>query len=76
MVKGTVVRIPIHLLLFLQLVGGGKVVKKLAIHLHEGLQDVVDERHDSSEEEKEKHPEALPGMTHDSLHGLLFLIRH
>lgn len=39
----TVVRIPTNLLLFLYLVGGSKVIKKLAIHLHKGLQDVVNE---------------------------------
>lgn len=33
-------------LLFLHFVGGSEVIKQLAVHLHEGLQDVVDERHD------------------------------
>lgn len=54
---------PTNLLLFLDLVGGSKVVKKLAIHLHKGLQDVVDKRHNSSDEEKVRHPIALFIMT-------------
>lgn len=33
-------------LLFLHFVGGGEVIKQFAVHLHEGLQHVVDQRHD------------------------------
>lgn len=35
-----------HSLLFLHFVGGSEVIKQLAVHLHEGLQHVVDQRHD------------------------------
>lgn len=37
-------------LLFLHLVGGSKVIKEFAIHLHKRLQNVVNEGHNSSRE--------------------------
>lgn len=38
-----------HSLLFLHFVGGSEVIKQLAVHLHEGLQHVVDQGHDGPE---------------------------
>lgn len=40
-------------LLFLHFVGGSEVIKQLAVHLHEGLQHVVDQRHDGPVEDNE-----------------------
>lgn len=34
-----------YLLLFLHFVGGSEVIKQFAVHLHEGLKHVVDQRH-------------------------------
>lgn len=33
-----------HLLLFLHLVGSRKFIKEFPVHLHEGLEDIVDQR--------------------------------
>ena len=39
-------------LLFLHFVGGSEVIKQVAVHLHEGLQHIVDQRHDGPGEGK------------------------
>lgn len=39
---------PQHSLLLFQLVGGCELIKQLPIHLHEGLEHVVDQRYDGS----------------------------
>lgn len=40
-------------LLLFQLVGGCELIKQLPIHLHEGLEHVVDQGHDGSDTEEE-----------------------
>lgn len=40
-------------LLFLHLIRGSEVIKEFTVHLHKGLQDVVDKRHNCSKEETE-----------------------
>lgn len=52
-----------HSLLLLHFVGGGEVIKQFAVHLHEGLQHVVDQRHDGpdrdTDNKSEHHGETL-----------------
>ena len=39
----------LYSLLFLQLVGGRKLIEQLSIHLHESLEYIVDQRNDGSD---------------------------
>lgn len=39
---------PQHSLLLFQLIGGCELIKQLSVHLHEGLEHIVDQRYDGS----------------------------